>query len=315
MKQRVQILLTALLARVSGYAALARERVDAVWDWLVDKWPSGKWNARKWIPQKVGGPGAPVQPTAEPLSLGADVELPVPQESLPNHPVYAIGDIHGRYDLLVKLVKTLRDDFADSGDNAELIFLGDYIDRGFQSKNVLDALIELERDTSVKTVFLRGNHEQVMLTFLQDASVGPDWGKFGGRETLISYGVIPPRSVIATEEWEKSRVELNASIPKDHVEFLEKLQTSYKVGPFGFVHAGVRSGVAFDEQSDRDRMWIRDEFLTADDREDLFIVHAHTPTKMPYADHRRINIDTGAYYSGRLTAVRLDQKMARFLSI
>ena len=99
------------------------------------------------------------------------------------------------------------------------------------------------------------------------------------------------------------------------MEFLESLVTFYQIGPFGFVHAGVRSGVPFDEQTDKDRLWIRGEFLKAQKREDLFIIHGHSPVDSPYIDHRRINVDTGAYYSGRLTAVKLAGNEAVFLTL
>ncbi|MCR9079570.1 MAG: serine/threonine protein phosphatase [Hyphomonadaceae bacterium] len=235
-------------------------------------------------------------------------ELPI------DAPVYAIGDVHGRADLLNALIDVIVDDCKASGERPHLVFLGDYIDRGFQSRDVISTLIELGRDDTFETVFLKGNHEQAMLRFLHDHKIGPDWANFGGRETLISYGISPPKSVNAVDEWQEIQQELVKTIPPQHVEFLEKLAVSHKIGPYGFVHAGVKPGVPYEQQTDEDRMWIRDEFLNAKDKEDLFIVHGHTPVNAPYSDHRRVNVDTGAYFTGRLTAVKIEGDKMSFLT-
>lgn len=228
--------------------------------------------------------------------------------------VYAIGDVHGRADLLKALLDVIEEDCKASTDRPHLVFLGDYIDRGFQSRDVISTLIELGRDDAYETTFLKGNHEQAMLRFLQDHKIGPDWAAFGGRETLISYGISPPKSVNVEDEWEPIQKELVQSIPQQHVDFLEQLTVSHRIGPYGFVHAGVKPGVPYEQQSDEDRMWIRDEFLNAKDKEDLFIVHGHTPVNAPYSDHRRVNVDTGAYFTGRLTAVKIMGDKMSFLT-
>ncbi|MCR9194043.1 MAG: serine/threonine protein phosphatase [Hyphomonas sp.] len=235
-------------------------------------------------------------------------ELPI------ESPVYAIGDVHGRADLLHALIDVIVDDSRSSPNRPHLVFLGDYIDRGFQSREVLSTLIELGRDDTFETVFLKGNHEQAMLRFLQDHKIGPDWANFGGRETLISYGISPPKSVNAVDEWQEIQKELVQTIPDQHVQFLEKLVVSHKIGPYGFVHAGVKPGIPYEQQTDEDRMWIRDEFLNAKDKEDLFIVHGHSPVNAPYSDHRRVNVDTGAYFTGRLTAVKIEGDKMSFLT-
>ena len=229
-------------------------------------------------------------------------------------PVYAIGDVHGRADLLNALLDVISHDAKSYEDTPHLVFLGDYIDRGFQSREVISTLIELGRGDDFETVFLKGNHEQAMLRFLHDYKIGPDWANFGGRETLISYGISPPKSVNAVEEWEEIQQELVKTIPNQHVEFLEQLEVSHKIGPYGFVHAGVKPGVPYEQQTDEDRMWIRDEFLNAKDKEDLFIVHGHTPVNAPYSDRRRVNVDTGAYFTGRLTAVKIEGDKMSFLT-
>ena len=235
-------------------------------------------------------------------------ELPI------DAPVYAIGDVHGRADLLNALIDVIVYDCRSSQEKPHLVFLGDYIDRGFQSREVISTLIELGRNKDFETVFLKGNHEQAMLRFLNDHQIGPDWANFGGRETLISYGISPPKSINAVEEWQEIQQELVKTIPAQHVEFLEKLEVSHKIGPYGFVHAGVKPGVPYEQQTDEDRMWIRDEFLNAKDKEDLFIVHGHTPVNAPYSDHRRVNVDTGAYFTGRLTAVKIEGDKMSFLT-
>ena len=239
----------------------------------------------------------------------------VPAPQLPmSAPVYAIGDVHGRADLLKALMRVIAEDAKDAPEKPHLVFLGDYIDRGFQSADVIDTLIDLGRDDRFETTFLKGNHEQAMLHFLQNHQIGPDWAAFGGRETLVSYNIAPPKSVNSVEEWEPIRKQLVNSIPQEHVEFLEGLTASHKIGPYGFVHAGVKPGVPYDDQKDEDRLWIREEFLNAPDKEDLFIVHGHTPVDAPFKDHRRVNVDTGAYFTGRLTAVKILGDQMSFLT-
>ena len=261
----------------------------------------------------------PQTPKSRPsIETHKDVDLPSSMafDGLPA--IYAIGDIHGRYDLLHRMLDAINHDCSEAATSEikpQVVFLGDYIDRGFQSKKVIDTLIALKDQPLFDTVFLKGNHEDVLQTFLKDSAIGGQWSSFGGRETLISYGVAPPRSLTDADDWLRAHHELREKIPESHVAFLKSLKTFHQIGPFGFVHAGVRSGIPFEEQKDADRLWIRDEFLGAQKREDLFIIHGHSPTDVPYADHRRINVDTGAYYSGRLTAVKLDANKALFLTI
>ena len=257
----------------------------------------------------VNNQSAPKGPSRTMIEQAVDVpELPF------DAPVYAIGDVHGRADLLHALLDVIKQDSKSATERPHLVFLGDYIDRGFQSRQVISTLIGLDRDDAYETVFLKGNHEQAMIHFLKDHRIGPDWAAFGGRETLISYGIAPPKSVNALDQWEPIQKELVRTIPEQHTTFLEALPVSHKIGPYGFVHAGVKPGVPYDEQSDEDRLWIREEFLDAKDKEDLYIVHGHTPVNAPYSDHRRVNVDTGAYFTGRLTAVKIDGDKMSFLT-
>lgn len=235
-------------------------------------------------------------------------------EDLPeNIRIYAIGDVHGRADLLEDLIEKIDQDVFGYEGTVYLVFLGDYIDRGLQSCQVLDLLLN-ERLSRYETVFLKGNHEEAMVSFINDYSFGPSWAAYGGRETLVSYGVRPPKSLTLTDDWKRAHDEFVTRLPHHHEIFLMSLKTHFRIGPYGFVHAGVRSGTPFEHQSDKDRLWIREEFLNAKDREDVIIVHGHTPVNSPFQDHRRINVDTGAYFTGRLTAVKLEREVAEFLT-
>lgn len=245
-----------------------------------------------------------------------EVQLPGPPATVPpGRRVYAVGDIHGRADLLVKLLDELRADVEKGGFEGRpiLVFLGDYVDRGFQSKDVIDVLLGSSL-SPFETYFLKGNHEAAMLQFLRDPSIGPRWAEFGGVETLVSYGVRPPRARTSADEWALASQTLNDVLPPDHLHFLTNLDLSVRIGDYVFVHAGVRPGVPLDQQTEYDLLWIRDEFLS--DRRPLgaVIVHGHTPTSKPHKDSRRIGVDTGAYLSGRLTAARFERDGVEFIS-
>jgi serine/threonine protein phosphatase 1 len=165
-----------------------------------------------------------------------------------------------------------------------------------------------------ETYFLKGNHEAAMLQFLGDPGIGPRWAEFGGAETLVSYGVRPPRTRTSLEEWKQASNELHVKLPPQHVHFLSNLDLSVRIGDYVFVHAGVRPGVSLDEQTEHDLLWIREEFLL--DRRPLgaVIVHGHTPAAKPYRDSRRVGLDTGAYLSGRLTAARFEHDQVEFIT-
>ncbi len=230
--------------------------------------------------------------------------------------VYAVGDIHGRADLLRRLSEVI---FADAAEEKEpghrhaIVFLGDYIDRGFQSRDVIE-LLSNGMFEGFEARFLKGNHESALLKFLDDATHGPLWAGYGGVETLVSYNVQPPRSRENFEEWEAARLELVRVMPDHHRLFLERLELCLVLGDYAFVHAGLRPGKPLEEQSEKDLLWIRDEFLNDKQSFDSVIVHGHTPISAPHRDFRRIGVDTGAYMSGKLTAVRLRGDDVSFLS-
>ena len=230
--------------------------------------------------------------------------------------VYAIGDVHGRLDLLEDLVAHIREDVAQhpSDSARSLIFLGDYVDRGPESRGVVDAVMS-DLLPGVTTVRLMGNHEEAMLSFLDGESDGLDWMSFGGLETLLSYGV-PLRSLPNSGEAVKAlQAALIEAVPERHVAFFRNCLLHYSVGDYVFVHAGVRPGITLEKQTQTDLLWIRDDFLRV--RAPLpgrVVVHGHTICDLPQNRSQRINIDTGAFVSGRLTCLVLRGNERRFLS-
>ena len=227
-----------------------------------------------------------------------------PQRRLPDGiRIYAVGDIHGRADLLQQIFAVIEVDQARSPiDRAIEVYLGDYIDRGPQSGRTLDLLID--RGRSREAVFLKGNHESYFLEVLGDPAKIESWRQFGGLQTLISYGIQPPLNPNAAEQVKLIR-QLTEVMPGRHLEFLRSLKRSFTFGDFFFVHAGVRPGIPLKEQQESDLLWIRHEFL--DSRKDFgkFIVHGHTPVPQPDFRPNRVNIDTGAYATGNLTLLRI----------
>ena len=230
--------------------------------------------------------------------------------------VYAIGDVHGRLDLLEDLVAHIREDVAQhpSDSARSLIFLGDYVDRGPESRGVVDAVMS-DLLPGFTTVRLMGNHEEAMLSFLDGESDGLDWLSFGGLETLLSYGV-PLRSLPNSGEAVKAlQAALIEAVPERHVAFFRNCLLHYSVGDYVFVHAGVRPGITLEKQTQTDLLWIRDDFLRV--RAPLpgrVVVHGHTICDLPQNRGHRINIDTGAFVSGRLTCLVLRGSERRFLS-
>ncbi|WP_119680484.1 metallophosphoesterase family protein [Indioceanicola profundi] len=229
--------------------------------------------------------------------------------------IYAIGDIHGRSDLLDLLMRRISADArtAARGLQHTLVFLGDYVDRGQDSAGVLERL-SAGPPPGFGMVCLRGNHEAVMQRFLTDHSVGPAWLSFGGVETLASYG-IRPRPDLDQERWLPiARSELARTLPQPHHAFLQGLRLHLRVGGYLFVHAGIRPGVKLERQKPEDLLWIRDAFLDSTARHGMTVVHGHTVVREPEVRPNRIGIDTGAYASGRLTCLVLEGTERRFLT-
>lgn len=225
--------------------------------------------------------------------------------------IYAIGDIHGCADALDRLMALICEDEAAGALANRLIFLGDYVDRGPDSRGVVERLIAIGKERP-GTVFLKGNHEAAMLDFLAAPVSGGDWLHWGGAETLHSYGVDnvwrrPPEDLAAA---------LGARLPRAHLNFLRNLSLSECRGDYFFVHAGVKPGVPLDAQEEDDLLWIREEFhdAPAPARPDKVVVHGHHPVRKPVDAGWRIDIDTGACYGGKLTAAVLEGEKRRFLS-
>ncbi len=228
--------------------------------------------------------------------------------------VWAVGDIHGRLDLLKPLVEAIAADLhASAATRKVVIFLGDYIDRGPDSRGVLQFLADLPVIQGVEWRFLKGNHEQAMLGFLDDPSTGPKWCEYGGDNALRSYGLRVPNLAHRTEAWARVAADLRHKLTAREMAFLEDLELSLTVGDYFFTHAGARPGVALDRQSAEDLMWIRQPFLNSRTGFERVVVHGHTPTPRVHADHRRIGMDTKAYHSGVLSAVRLERQDRRLL--
>lgn len=226
--------------------------------------------------------------------------------------IYAVGDIHGRLDLLEEVHAKMIADVAN-GDARQIIqiFVGDYVDRGASSKGVINWLLAPPPD-GWQRFCLKGNHEAIVLDFLEDAKVFKMWGRLGGLETLHSYGVDLARSH-EEDFWPELRDGFAEKLPEMHREFYSNLLNFKEIGDYFFVHAGVRPGVPLDQQVEQDLLWIRKKFLSSNQDFGKFIVHGHTPVAEPEVLPNRINIDTGAYISDRLTCLVLEGEEQRFL--
>jgi calcineurin-like phosphoesterase family protein len=222
----------------------------------------------------------------------------------PDLRLYAVGDIHGRADLLRRLHALIREDAeAASETRRRVVYLGDYVDRGPEARAVLDLLID-EPLGGFERVHLKGNHEDALLGFLEDAAIGPMWLGFGGAATLLSYGV-PAPAMPARDELLHMQEAFAAAFPDDHRAFLKGLATRHEEGDFLFVHAGVRPGVPLADQREEDLLWIREPFLSTAADFGKVVVHGHSIAYEPELRHNRIGIDTGAFATGRLTCLVL----------
>lgn len=228
--------------------------------------------------------------------------------------VYAIGDIHGRSDLLAQLLRDIQDDAAahDPATRRTLVFLGDYVDRGPDSRGVIEILISGLPD-GFDAVFLLGNHESFLLDFLERPEVLSLWIYNGALATLSSYGVLPSSPALADAAPGVLRDRFAAALPPSHRTFLASLELMAIIGGYAFVHAGLRPGVPIDRQDPQDLLWIRDAFLEAKESFGYMVVHGHTPESEPVIRKNRIGIDTGACMTGRLTALRLFAAERAFL--
>ena len=218
---------------------------------------------------------------------------------------YVVGDIHGRLDLLEQLLEKIETDIATSkGRRVLIVFVGDLIDRGPNSAQVVERLRTYSHP-NVRTVFLLGNHEEVLLRIIAgEADLITKWRWFGGNECLKSYGV--DTDELAGMSDERALKIVRSAIPKQHVEFLEAFDDSCRFGDYLFVHAGIRPGVEIDQQRQSDLRWIREPFLFDDSDHGFIVVHGHTIRPEVEIRPNRIGIDTGAYRTGVLTALVIE---------
>lgn len=239
-------------------------------------------------------------------------------------PFDIIGDIHGCAYELQELLRRLGYELVEhaepgagrpascwrisSPEGRRIVFVGDYVDRGSQSRELVDSL--LHGFPGFECVFLKGNHDETLLQFLADPTIGEAWRNFGGLDTLRSYGVTHAHG----KNWSQTRSEFAAALPRAHAEFFKNLKLHVAIGDYLFVHAGIRPRVPIEEQSERDLLWIREEFLDSTANFGRVVVHGHTPGDAPVIRPNRICIDTGAYLTDNLTAVVLEERTRRFLS-
>lgn len=230
----------------------------------------------------------------------------------PGQRIYAVGDIHGRLDLLEALLALIEGDARHRGPTETLmVFLGDLVDRGPDSRGVVERLMNYARETPSR--FLMGNHEEVFLRAAQgDLKALRFLLRIGGRATIMSYG-IDERQYRALDFEDLGQL-LSEKVPESHVAFLSAFEEMIEIGDYLFVHAGIRPGVDLAAQSVSDLRWIRGDFLSHRDSFGKLVVHGHSITENIDVRTNRIGIDTGAYESGRLTAIGLEGAERWFLS-
>jgi serine/threonine protein phosphatase 1 len=221
--------------------------------------------------------------------------------------IYAVGDVHGRLDLLDQMLRMIERDDAerDAAIRRTLIFLGDYIDRGAESRGVIQRLIDAP-PSGFEIICLKGNHEDLLLRGMTEQMALIAWLGNGGGETLASYGVARPPHEGAAMRTNDVADALVAAMPAAHLTFLRELELTVSFGDYFFVHAGVRPGVPLASQDEYDLLYIREPFLSHRGQFGKVVVHGHTPVREPELRPNRIGIDTGAFFTGRLTALRLE---------
>jgi serine/threonine protein phosphatase 1 len=223
--------------------------------------------------------------------------------------IYAVGDIHGRADLLSEITARIDDDIRRRPiAHTVEVYLGDYVDRGPHSRTVIDLLAV--RLVANHAVCLRGNHEAVMEGFLQDPAILQYWEPLGGMQTLASYGIELHGDTETALDLQRRFL---AAFPRAHELFMQCLRNQFACGDFLFAHAGIRPDVPIEQQDVNDLIWIRDEFLESTHTHERFIVHGHTPVPHPDIRHNRINIDTAAWRTGTLTCIAIEGSTIMFL--
>lgn len=225
--------------------------------------------------------------------------------------VYAVGDVHGCLDALLALEEKIVADGQRFADPRLIVMLGDYVDRGPASAQVIDHLMA-PPPTGFERVCLLGNHESMVLEYLDGQAELEEWLSLGAAQTLLSYGIDCDRLASIYSAREMDDV-IRSSIPASHATFLRSLPILIDAGRFLFVHAGIRPGIELDRQTDDDLIYIRSAFHDRAHLLDRVVVHGHTRVDEPKLEGRRLDIDTGAYETGRLTAVRIRDGKGKFL--
>lgn len=239
-----------------------------------------------------------------------ETDAPAPRAE-PHHRVYSIGDIHGRLDLLREIHDMIGDDAGGFDGPCSVVYLGDLIDRGMQSREVIDELLDNPLP-GFEAVHLMGNHEQILLDFLEHPKAAAGWLDWGGRETLSSYGIQVPMRC-DRDEMEGLRDALRHALPQRHLAFYRAMQVMHLSGDYLFVHAGIRPGRTLQEQRNEDLLWIREDFTESRQRHEHVVVHGHTISDDVEFLHNRIGIDTGAFCTGVLTCLVLEDDGQRLL--
>jgi serine/threonine protein phosphatase 1 len=228
--------------------------------------------------------------------------------------IYAVGDIHGCYDQLVRAESRIRQDAVRYPGRILVVFLGDYVDRGARSREVLEYLADDPNDDlHIRRVVLCGNHDAAFLRVLNDPQTVGKWLRFAGDQTLRSYGIDASR-IVSYKGSDGLNLALQEAVPQHHKQFLEDMPIMLQIGNLVFVHAGIRPGIPLSSQSDEDLLWIRQPFLTEGPQlPTLTVIHGHTPVNQPDFGKGRVGLDTGAFATGNLSVLRIIGNSAEIL--
>lgn len=227
--------------------------------------------------------------------------------------IYAIGDIHGRADLLEKMLRMIDADHLGYRGDSMVIFLGDYLDRGPNSREVIDIL---SRGSYGRLRFhcLRGNHEDIILRLFKDHSLASGWFHYGGLQTLRSYGIAVAHATQDFDELFHLRKQFEEAMPDAHKTFLASLPYTARFGDYFFVHAGIHPDRSMEEQDPHHFMWMREPFLSSSKLFGFTVIHGHSIRLKPEIRINRIGIDTGAYATGHLTCLMMQKDERKILS-